>query len=813
MNKKNRYLALIITLLMIFSLALFPSTYAVDFPDIDETLIGAYNDGVVYGDLNLPDEDINGNPILWEAETSDIVDITTGKILKRRLDGNISTYVTATIDGETETVPFQIGYLYKKNNSDAVFYEYFDDEEINGELGEDYPIQPSEEDEKNDHSLKIEEGELHLSRGSYMKGVNTQLQYNMGDISYTNGKSKVLISFDLKMSGDSNQILNYYFRTNNKVSSYQSFFQTTIDEIKVNRYNSETSKNQLAASEEIDFTQKRKIEILLDYDKDTYSMWVDSKLIAKECEARGTDNYTANLYITDNAGNEFDLYIDNFEIFDVAPTPLVDITMGLINGRDSNEIKENLYLPSQTNNGEVINWISKNGNIVISGEEGIVEFGDEDKNDVIIATTQIDDVIYEKSFEFIIPKYKPTFSSAPSPIVNKKGKEIIAYEENFEDTTEFKLRTSGYLYLEEVESGVMKVEDGKLVITNDTAGEKHCHYNLSTMLSNINDRLVIEFDVIRENTKGFYIWIQPDSNMASNAQVLLRVNDSIWVNNSEAGYVDTGYTYTKIKRTSKIVVMVCKDSTFSMWIDGERVIDRANTKTTVSSMSVITRLNLRSMANMGNIFVDNLRIYEASLSQIEIVEEVLAGLKQPEEIIKRDENGDVCAFEYTGKNENGCVFTYSSEKNLVNEDGSINYPLKETIDNVTVTVTSPMGYSEEKTFENILIPANYVFGEVIHDVDSLGLMSGENEFIIPAKSRGDDPDGGVSVITEVFDARGNSIVKEILDGQTLKDGADCFIGAVNLDESMLPEISKIKIGLYGSEAQELLTEEFEIIGG
>ena len=808
MTEKVKYLSLTAAVSLILSLIVLPYTsLSYDFEGIDLELINRGAGGMVYGDLNLPEQDGFGNAIAWTTEDNDIIDVGTGKIRKYMTNGSIPASVTATVNGESKKIPFEIGYINNRTESEPSFSEDFQDEELNGGLRKNtdgsyaYPAAGYEDK----HRIRIENGKLVLHRGENIKGVNTQLQYNFENDSYTSGKSNVMISFDACITGG--QTLNYYLRSNNKVSSWQSWVQTDAEKITVFNYNGDA-----VVCNDVDLTEEKRFKFLIDYNNDTYSVWLGDKLLAKDCASRETAGLTSNLYIADGAKDAFDLYLDNLTITDLKPEPMADITLGLINGSDSNEITENLYLPCEDENGESILWTSENENIVVSGEEGVALSDENDKEGAVTASAEIDGITYIKRFEFSIPAYSEGFSSAPQPILDVKGNEIIAYEENFDTATIERLTSYGYLNRDEAALGGITVEDGQLVITGGDT-EAHCHYAISTVTSNISDRLVIEFDATRSTVNGFYIWLQPDSNMASNAKVLTRVTDRVYINNDASGYKDTGFSYTSIKRSSKIAIMIFKDSTFSMWIDGKEVVKKQPTKNSASPISSVTRMNLRSMANMGTLKIDNLRIYEARFSQIEIAEKLINDMTDAEKIIKRDSRGDIASFEYSGKNENKCQIAYSSKENLVNADGTINYPLRNTVDEVTVTVTSPEGYSESKAFA-VEIPANYIIKGIEHDVGTLGLMKGENEFVIPAESRGNEPRQGISVRVRIYEENGSGSVlikEETADGQILEPDADCFGVAVKLAENQLPENVKIVVSIFDTETKSIsLADDFVI---
>lgn len=803
MAKKVKYLSLVIAFSMLLSISVFPKkSMSVDFEDISAAGIGAVDIdengvGTVYGKLNLLETDKNGRTIVWSTEDEDIVDVNTGKILKYRVDGVIETSVTATIDGESETVNFKVGYVHSPDNE---------------------PLFPSDSSSGGVEDFTASKGSV-----SVLNGVLTATDDNAGNdkpVEFSSSFTQTttdpaIIEFDVS-ADDSIGILDLRIENDNCPDAQVRFnIDFAANEVSGRGKGGSGGRDIVYDKPFRDDTAS--VKVLMNYAENKYDLWINDVIYMSGWSFYSGWDFDSSNRITINAGGDAgrtgEVTLTNFKVYSVSNKPLSDITLARVNGSDSNIVTEDLELPAVDESGNIIEWVSENPNITVDGEWGIVDQTDSEVSGIVRASVVIGDATFIKEFNLTVPKYVRVFSSAPQPEKDSDGKEIVEYYENFDDITIEDLERDGYFASEDLSNGDVYIDKGMLII--DDRAEHHHRYNIGSATKNIDDRMVVEFEAVRTSAqyRGFRCLLIGDSTLLDNAYVHTILSDGIVEAVFPTGTQIVKNDYTKIGRPSKIAIMVCKDSTFSMWVDGERIVDRKVNQREIKSLSSVLAVNLRSTYDMGMIKIDNLKVYKAAVSDVEMVEDIIASMDKESTVIKKNEKGEITAFEYTGANEHNCTITYSSEKGLVEEDGKITFPLDDAEDTVTVTVTSPDGYSESKSFD-VTIKANYVLGEMEHDIKTLGFMKGDNIFIIPASSRGNEPFGGVSVKAEVFDENRDVICAETQGAQFLYDDADCFVGVIELTQAQADTAKKVKISLFATQTDEKLKGgEFEIIGG
>jgi len=488
-------------------------------------------------------------------------------------------------------------------------------------------------------------------------------------------------------------------------------------------------------------------------------------------------------------------YATQSKVYHAQVEGIDEISIETINhGNPNPSVWKDLYLPSTlpSDSNVAVTWTSDNENLVVEDETGRVTLYEDRQSEVTLTASIIENGIEIcKTFDLVLE-----YEDVPEAPKTPEGDEVLLFYENFDGETlngSFTLTgNSSQGNTEVVKEEVDGVVDGKLRFTRTSAGGTTNHNGFNYYFGNnfTGDRVVLEYEVERESPKVVFI-NNFDNN--SNKLVDIRLQPScISAYNGAAVHTIVRPNFTKTTKIKVIVEHNFTNQTYSMWVDGEKVITDFSFRASgqkLNGMYVYTEGD-----NFNTVYFDNFKIYHSVPKMKEAVDINMNSIEKTglEAIMSEVEGEHAVSFGYN--TEYDCNVTFISEKNLINADGSVNYPEFATDDVVTVTV-SKGDYSRSVSYP-VTIAGTFNAGEFQFENETP--VAGDNYMYIEAFSR-TDATLDVAVIMAAYEKnelKAINIVPNTIIPKSDEEYANMLEGFITLDE--VTETTTIKAFLFES---------------
>ncbi len=180
-----------------------------------------------------------------------------------------------------------------------------------------------------------------------------------------------------------------------------------------------------------DASERVGLRFLFNTEEETFSMWVNGKLLLKNVST-DTQNTSAGIkriymYISDKTGAEQEAQIDDIRFYEAYPLNADRVRLDMAWLAENQDrlatendpmirfgmISESLTLPTRGEYGSYIEWVPSNGAVTIDGETGVLHTATQAQDVVLTAKFSIDGVAYNDNEKMEIP-----FTVAPSYIEN-----------------------------------------------------------------------------------------------------------------------------------------------------------------------------------------------------------------------------------------------------------------------------------------------------------------------------------------------------------------------------------------------------------
>lgn len=773
-KKPNAYIVLLLSILLITAIALPFAAFSEDYPQLNLELINGSN-GDVSSDLNLPSEvdGIDGT-IVWTAADEELIAISdgTGKIMKYNTVVPQPTSVTAHLEnGDTKQINFAVKYEADPSETVEVFSENFASSSYKGTVSRNVNF-----------NVAASDGQLVASRVTPSEAAISELVYKFDETF----SGKYVIEFNLTStltSGGVEFSLPTSSRTNQTV-----YMQIDSDKT-VNIYDGTSKKSDVAT---LDSLENIAVKIFTDTQAQTFSLWLNGELAAENYGYRHSATQLTNMRIWTGKAVSIkgEVKLDNIKISAVADI-LGDITQGTLNyGSDEPDASVDLLLPAKTLSKYAISWQSENGYIIPEDGFGRLRGSDkEETEDTLTASTVINGVTYYRTYEFNL-----LVSTVPIPSGN------LIFEENFNSANAETLISSGVL----TTSATASVVDGKLQCVSASGNVNN---NIYFGSHNATDSLVIEFDLKREADGNVLIHSlsSPKSTIINGHFRALFGKTTVSAVTEHRGAVsgdDNGTTVkdscTLSERFAKVIVELKSDGTWSMWVDSEQLVNNQPRRMSDSLLTSSTTLNIRTVGSQ-TVTIDNIKVYESSERAKDTADNVLGKLASLDDIAPLDETtGEVIGDLIAPSDANGCTVSFSDSEALVSADGSLEFAPHTTPTDITISVTTPSGYTGTKTFA-ATVASNYILGTpTIEGLDSKGsYLIAE----LPVElRRAEKSDENIKAKLSVYDSS-DEIASELSRAQTVIIGGKNYgiVGYIeDLSDIDMPDIPTVKLTLYSS---------------
>ncbi len=241
-----------------------------------------------------------------------------------------------------------------------------------------------------DGSVSFDDGKLKITGVNNNDGKQTTPRY------YINGEEaegeKGLIAFDIDVERNGAGSSNFYINSMSSISAFNGSWNAD------GRIYGRVGETNTFSGYITQSLTKMSITILLDVEKNSYSVWVDGNLVFEEKQMRGTplDIGYINIYPAPNADQT--LIVSNLTVYEVELSPQeiverdkyflsLDNLITDANPIDKYLVDENLCFPNTGKNGSCIMWTSSNEDIITP--DGIVNRPIQTENVVVELIAQI----------------------------------------------------------------------------------------------------------------------------------------------------------------------------------------------------------------------------------------------------------------------------------------------------------------------------------------------------------------------------------------------------------------------------------------
>ena len=771
----RKYSAIILAIVLVASIIVPFAVFSEEYPEINLELINGSNSDVT-GDLKLPStiEGVDGT-VTWTAEDDDIISIDgeVGKILKYNTTTPQYTSVTAHMEnGDTKKINFPISYEADPTETEEVFYEDFSGSTFKGNIHTKAKFTVSTS------------GSLKATRDALSSDAISQLIYEFGN-TYS---GKYILEYKLTSTLDSQLEFSIPAASSTNQSVY---FRISADGV-VDAYNDSAWTKGVAI---LSSQENIAVKIYTDTNAQTYSLWLNGELVCENYKYRhktSKELYRMRFWTVKSKSVTGDVIIDDIKISAVKEI-LSDVSAATLNhGSSEPETTLDLILPEKTLSKYSINWQSENNYIIPEDGFGRLRGSEtEEVEDILTASCVIDGVTYYRDYNYKLP-----VSTIP------RAKSELIFEEDFNDTTASELIESGVL----TTTATANVVDGKLECT---AASGNVNNNILFGTHSAEKNLVIELDLKRASNGNVLIHTlaTPTATVINGHTRALFGKTYISAVLDNRGAIsgdDNGKTLKSscslTERFSKVIIELKADGNWSMWVDSEQLVNNQPRRMATTAITTSKVLNVRSVGGQ-TVTIDNIRVYESVERPKDTTDSVLAKIASLSDIATLDEaTGEVISNLTPPAETNGCTVEFSDTAGLISSDGTVDFAPHATEDEITVTVTTPSGFVNTKTFKTT-IASNYILGKpTLEGLDSAGAYLIVN---LPVELRRSEKDDELikAELSVSASASSEALIAEISEEQTvINDGKNYgIVGYIeDLSSVEMPEVPYVKLTLYSS---------------
>lgn len=672
--------------------------------------------------IELPSE--NSGAALSYSTDSSCIAVENNKLVIKEMNINAnipaSLKVTASSGAAsmTETINFEVAVdttvpiPYAPAESDCLYYEDFEDIT---EVPSNISLLGQSSAEQQSDSLAIENGRLKYIRNA--SGNWDGFKVILPEAYKTDG---TVVEYELERPSATANALLFTDSAEQNSKNTRLFYS----EMRTNGKWDWRGKANAAGFKDIEYTDykplkaKHVLKIKHYFSRLTYDIYLDDKLVGKEIPCYETSTVRAALKSIQIATQDLsgDFYLDNVKVYmgDVWVDPITITTPPPSKAVSDFEL-------AQTSGSNTIYWESSSEAITIEGSTAkVTVYDDRESKATLTAYTYQNGVKVYKTYDVTVP-----MNTLP-PMVGE-----YIYNENFDDAvavTDDSGNITGYENIDgalsndwqadkmpTIENGRVKVEwkeeyaGGSLPAMN-----LHFKADKSAITSPDGSRLAFEFEVENTTDNQIQILLSQPKSQNSRTVDIRKVGSNVSAYNGNAT-IDGVRPEKKIAenmpgKVKYTAIVDFEKGTYDLYLDGikyaENFVYRSGTSIGQLAM-VIEQANV--------FYVDNVKVYCVGKSLAETVDADYKALSEGGFAAINASPASLVEENFAYEAPNGSSVKFSSEKGLVNENGTINRPKYTTSDKVTAVVYN--GAYEQSVVYDVIIAGETV---ILPDVEYSG---------------------------------------------------------------------------------------------
>lgn len=693
----------------------------------------------VTGNLALPSTGMENAIISWSSSNTDVI-ANDGTVKRPDEDTTVTLTANVSVGSSAKTKTFEVTVLKKEPKADTpsvftpvtddggnpIYVHYLNFDNVsNDTLATDfaaYQVTVSGSDRSNMADMSINsDGALVITPPS--AAAHHMLRF--GTDAYKALSDDIVIEFDMALSSSEGAVLwisdggtsatgqrirMEFYGTSLKYFYYDAAASAVAEK-------SVTIPTTVGENSHYEIIFTKTTDTAIDGNLYRWSMYIDGEPVVVRSEPQTKIGSMSHIgYINFRTGEGGASYtIDNLHAYQAALTDeqkvakdYDNLVASVISAQELTAIESDLTLITKGTSGTEITWTSS-GPAVVASDGSVTRDESGDVNVTLTATVKSGEVTKTKTFDVTV--LKKAYVYVPAPEVDDSGNPITLRSTDFDTFTTETLEDDLSAY-SPTNLANMSISNGQLVITPGSEAASHRFSLGSTAMGAVEDKLAIEFDMTLATDAETHLWFGDGAATAANQRLRIQLkNDKITYYHADTNTTVTNPSAAGKKSRYIIMLTKCDDSAvsgnfyrWSLWIDGNLVVDKADPQKAMTSFSQVASFVVRTIANSSCVVsLDNLRIYQAAFTDEEKVakdyEKLVAGVISAEslEALRSDLTLPV-------KGEFGSVISWaSSNPSVVSAEGDVN-PSSESDNDVTLTATITSGeVTQTKTFELTVI--------------------------------------------------------------------------------------------------------------
>ncbi len=381
----------------------------------------------------------------------------------------------------------------------------------------------------------------------------------------------------------------------------------------------------------------------------------------------------------------------------------LDEYIGDLTGYPDN-ITGHIILPAKgEKQGSIISYTSSNSAVISS--DGYVKASRRESTPVTL-TAQIScgEANLQSVYNLTVPK-----SNLPRPELDSTtGSEVYAKNLDFSGIAD---AASFELWHSKSSKDGAEFTDDKMKLTPPESNTRSNILYFSDCTENIDDRLVYEFDLVRDMQGSFEIYLSMGGGTDKNAKTAyLNISaDAIKYYNT-GGNLVTACSYTDTEKPVHILIRFDKTDEsesegnkylWSMWADGVKVVNNAENSlgNKLTSASRVDTLGIITKAGGASVTIDNLRIFKAEANDADYARYDAMWLNEEINKIDKDRVISNLSLPTEGIKHSSRISWSSTNEAVIASDGTVSRP--SNVDTVDVTLTAVIdknGSQAEKSY-------------------------------------------------------------------------------------------------------------------
>lgn len=584
---------------------------------IESLLRAPLANGCLIDSLNLPLKGAGGSDISWQS--SDTAVISDSGLVTRPFDNDKTVTMTATfVSGEkstTENYTFTVASYQTSVEGmpklmGRVYHDEFDDDNPSS----DHLLSNASAGSITEENGKLKLTRLNSSGNSFVRLFTTNSRTN--EIS-----ENVFTEYDISREAQKTVLIRAYDVKERCIASLDWNAEGYIQ-----YYNKDTDGWDKAAGDELS-KNKFKLSLLTNPETQTYSVWMNNKLILDSQKMR-SNGVTGLCYVQIymEGSNTTTVNIDSYSVYniwkDISDEERVNADFEALT-KDSILSKpeaggmtdSDLILPSNGAFGSIITWTSSDPSVV--GTDGKIYRPDDDvgHNVTVTAEIQSGSVQKEKSFDLIIP-------GVLLEITDEMTVKNMVCEENFEDPKHMNVRMA---HEPSDATGTYEIKNGKYNVTRADNSLPLTYIRMYVGDGQIENALEgvigVEFTVSRDAEKAVEIRIN-DRAQANFLSITWTNSGNIIIAHADT---PTGSSYwdnmnVSFPKELKVKILLdCRRSLATVWINDKLMKADMYSRTAGITNYLFTQI-YSEKSDYFTFSVDDYKVYEAmppSLSRLD----------------------------------------------------------------------------------------------------------------------------------------------------------------------------------------------------